>query len=98
MDERSSSKAKSVRTRKTRHSDQSAEEKKSDDTANIEADKKLCSKYTLQVVQLSKRENTIGGGDEDTADTVIIPVAFCGIHNPRREDSFFGRLPGGAVC
>ena len=98
MDERSSSKAKSVRTRKTRHSDQLAEEKKSDDTANIEADKKLCSKYTLQVVQLSKRENTIGGGDEDTDDTVIIPVAFCGIHNPLREDSFFGRLPGGAVC
>lgn len=84
-------KAKSIRTRKTRHSDQISEDKKTDDSENIDADKKLCKEYTLQLVQLSR---TVASGEDKTT---IIPVAFCGIHNPRREDRFYGCLPGGTA-
>ncbi|KAL7536725.1 hypothetical protein ACHAXR_011212 [Thalassiosira sp. AJA248-18] len=91
----SAGKAKSVRTRKTRHTEQAGEEKKSDDNHNIEADKKLCKEYTLQLVQLTRTEGAVDSAGEDDKST-IIPVAFCGIHNPQREDSFFGCLPGHA--
>mmetsp|Transcript_32195 Transcript_32195/g.69483 ORF Transcript_32195/g.69483 Transcript_32195/m.69483 type:complete len:954 (+) Transcript_32195:30-2891(+) len=84
--------AKSVRTRKTRRTDQVSEEKKLDANGNVEADKKLCREYTLQLVQLTRTESS---PDEEEDKTAIIPVAFCGIHNPRREDSFFGCPPGG---
>jgi len=86
-------KAKSVRTRKTRHTEQATEEKKSD-----EEDEKLCKEYTLQLVQLTRTEGPMGGAaEEDTTTTTILPVAFCGIHNPSRADSCFGCLPGGAA-
>lgn len=87
-------KAKSVRTRKTRHSDQISEEKKSDDDNEqvIEADRKLCKEYTLQLVQLTHMD-TASGEEKKTT----IPVAFCGIHNPRRDDAVYGCLPGGTA-
>mmetsp|Transcript_580 Transcript_580/g.1149 ORF Transcript_580/g.1149 Transcript_580/m.1149 type:complete len:978 (-) Transcript_580:122-3055(-) len=89
-------KAKSVRTRKTRHTDQVTEENKPDVTnENIEADKTLCKEYTLQLVQLTRTERAAGSASEEDK-TTIIPVAFCGIHNPQRADSSFGCLPAGA--
>lgn len=85
-------KAKSVRTRKTRHTEQ-----ESDVNHNIDADKKHCKEYTLQLVQLTRTERAVSSTSEEKK-TAIIPVAFCGIHNPRRDDAFFGRLPGGAAA
>ena len=85
-DDKKGGRAKSVKTRKTRHSDQIADEKKSDVIELDEADKKLCKEYTLQLVQLTRTE--ADGKDK----TSIIPVAFCGIHNPRRDDSVYGSV------
>jgi hypothetical protein len=72
-----------VSSRKTRLSIEQ-EEKKSEeeDDEDVAADKKLCNEYTLQLVKLAHLED-------------FIPVAFCGLHNPGRENSFYGRLPGG---
>lgn len=73
----------SVPSRKTRLSIE--EEKKSeDDDEDVAADKKLCNEYTLQLVKMSHAEKAI-------------PVAFCGLHNPGRDSSFYGRLPGGVM-
>lgn len=83
------SKPKSSRTRKTRHSGQG--ETQSEEAAKIEADKQLCKKYVLQMVQVT----TNGDGDEQRK--CIAPVAFCGLHNPGRAAGFFGRLPGGKL-
>mmetsp|Transcript_15543 Transcript_15543/g.33658 ORF Transcript_15543/g.33658 Transcript_15543/m.33658 type:complete len:955 (-) Transcript_15543:1141-4005(-) len=84
-------KAKSVRTRKTRRTEQ-----ESDVSENIDADKKYCKEYTLQLVQLTRTERVVSSASEKDR-TTIIPVAFCGIHNPRRDDAFYGRLPGGVA-
>eukprot|EP00956_Cyclotella_meneghiniana_P009130 scaffold12518_cov75-Cyclotella_meneghiniana.AAC.3 len=75
-----------VSSRKTRLSiEQIDEEKKSEDEkeddTTIRADEKLCKEYTLQLVTLPNSEKTI-------------PVAFCGLHNPGRGVSCYGRLPG----
>jgi len=84
----------SRKARKKRHADQAVEDKTSDDQEIMEADKKLCKQYTLQLVQLTRKEPAAVSAREDKA--IIIPVAFCGIHNPRRDAAFFGCLPGGA--
>ena len=88
--------AKSARTRKTRHTEQAAEDKQSDVNDNIDADKKLCNEYTLKLVQLNRTETKAGTSEENTKAS-IVPIAFCGIHNPQREDAFFGCLPGGTI-
>jgi hypothetical protein len=62
---------------------------KMDEKENTEADTKLCNEYTLQLVQLASAHAT---GEKDTK--TVIPIAFCGIHNPRRDDSLYGCLPG----
>lgn len=88
-----------VKTRKTRLSfEQVVEEKKLEDDRNFLDDKKLCNEYTLQLVQLKRKEGSALFGEEDESEkTTILPVAFCGLHNPKREDSFYGCLPGGGV-
>eukprot|EP00581_Thalassiosira_minuscula_P020083 CAMPEP_0183718262 /NCGR_PEP_ID=MMETSP0737-20130205/11572_1 /TAXON_ID=385413 /ORGANISM="Thalassiosira miniscula, Strain CCMP1093" /LENGTH=958 /DNA_ID=CAMNT_0025947793 /DNA_START=543 /DNA_END=3419 /DNA_ORIENTATION=+ len=88
-----SGKAKSVRTRKTRHTEQAMEEKKSDFNEYVEADKNLCKEYTLQLVQLTRN---LASSASEEEQTTIIPVSFCGIHNPQREDYLYGCPPGGA--
>lgn len=63
-----------------------------------EEDEKLCNEYTLQLVQLSRQgatDSSILNG-EDTACNVV-PIAYCGLHNPRRDPSYFGCLPGGKI-
>mmetsp|Transcript_36357 Transcript_36357/g.74117 ORF Transcript_36357/g.74117 Transcript_36357/m.74117 type:complete len:864 (-) Transcript_36357:1037-3628(-) len=73
--------------RKSRHNNELDEE-----------DTKLCNEYTLQLVQLSRPGATDGNNTkgEDTACNVV-PIAFCGLHNPRRDASYFGCLPGGKI-
>jgi hypothetical protein len=90
----------SVPTRKTRVSiEQSPEEKKSEDDDDlIVEDRKLCNEYTLQLVKLVRTERAWPrGNDAKCVKTAIIPVAFCGLHNPGRDISFYGCLPGGGV-
>lgn len=74
-----------VSSQKTRLSiEQLDEEKKSEDeedNTTILADEKLCKEYTLQLVKLPSSQETIA-------------VAFCGLHNPARGVSSYGRLPG----
>jgi hypothetical protein len=88
-----------VKTRKTRLSfEQVVEEKKLEDNRNFLDDKKLCNEYTLQLVQLKRKVGSaLFGEDDETEKTTILPVAFCGLHNPKREDSYYGCLPGGGV-
>jgi hypothetical protein len=63
-----------------------------------EEDMKLCNEYTLQLVQLSRLEVTIGSNTNgEDADCNVVPIAFCGLHNPRRDASYFGCLPGGKI-
>jgi hypothetical protein len=88
--EENSPHAKTLRTRLTRHSTgQGLGNMKIDEKANTEADTKLCNEYTLQLVQLASAHAT---GEKDTK--AVIPIAFCGIHNPRRDASSYGCLPG----
>ena len=77
--------AKTVRARKSRRTE-ITEEIESDVKEKIAADQKLCMEYTLQLMRLTS-----------TKGAAVIPVAFCGIHNPRRDESLFGRLPGGTL-
>ena len=62
-----------------------------------EKDAKLCNEYTFQLVQLSKSKAAIceNASGEDSSD--ILPVAFCGLHNPCRDATYFGCLPGGKI-
>ena len=83
------SKAKSVRARKTRRT--IGGEVKSDDKEKIAADQKLSFEYTLQLMQLIRAEEV------GKVDNTVIPVAFCGIHNPLRDDSWYGCLPCGVI-
>lgn len=78
---------KSVRVRNTRRTEHIEGEIKTDDKEMIAADQKLCLEYTLQLMQLNKAE---GAGK---ADNSVIPIAFCGIHNPRRDDCSYGFPP-----
>jgi len=84
-------KAKSMRARKTRRTDHIGGEVKSDDKEKIAADQKLSFEYTLQLMQLIRAEEV------GKVDNTVIPVAFCGIHNPLRDDSWYGCLPCGDV-
>lgn len=79
---------KSVRTRLTRRNGQCVGDIKTDEKDIVEADKNLCNEYTLDLVHLT-RANAAGEGDTKS----IIPVAFCGIHNPRRDASSYGCIP-----
>ena len=45
-----------------------------------EKDYRLCGRFTLEVLQCDKR---------------LVPVGFCGFHNPMRERTLYGCYPGG---
>lgn len=51
----------------------------------------LCKQYTLTLAEVNH-----DGGAGSTVAT-IVPVAFCGLHNPQREAELIGCLPGGGV-
>lgn len=85
--------AKTVRTRMTRQTTGlSVGSSKRNENVNIEADKILCNEYTLQLVHLTSAR---AAGEGETKS--VIPIAFCGIHNPRRDDSLYGCPPGGTA-
>eukprot|EP00804_Cyclotella_cryptica_P019156 CCRYP_017798-RA/>CCRYP_017798-RA protein AED:0.33 eAED:0.33 QI:135/1/1/1/0/0/2/232/913 len=90
----------SVPSRRTRVStEQTTEEKKcEEDDDRVVEDRKLCNEYTLQLVKLVRTEGAWPrGNNTKTKKTTIIPVAFCGLHNPGRDSAFYGCLPGGGV-
>lgn len=53
----------------------------------------LCKQYTLTLAEVSHED---GSGSSSTSST-IVPVAFCALHNPKRETELVGCLPGGGV-
>ena len=74
-----------------------AGKKGGDETFDLEErrvqDIHLCKQYTLTLAEVSHED---GSGSSSTSST-IVPVAFCGLHNPKRETELVGCLPGGGV-
>eukprot|EP00978_Attheya_sp_CCMP212_P008726 scaffold20492_cov56-Attheya_sp.AAC.3 len=63
-----------------------------------EKDFKLCSEYTLDILELSSMEGTFGSLPGENKSR-LVPVSFCGLHNPKRERSLFGcPVAGGIVA
>lgn len=57
-------------------------------------DIELCQEYTLSLTQIRRVENVRSAINRTVQEkSYIIPVAFCGFHNPSREDSFYGCPP-----
>jgi len=58
----------------------------------VAEDKKLCNQYTFQLVRVKRPVI-----EEDSNDKIslVLPIAYCGIHNPLRDESFYGFLPSG---
>ena len=56
-------------------------------------DSKLALEFTLTFVDCDAT-TPVSGKDSGTTQTLQIPVCFCGIHNPKRERSFYGLYPG----
>ena len=54
----------------------------------------LCTQYTLTAAKCVAVEGA-KGRDPGMECFSSVPVAFCGIHNPKRDPSFFGMYPGG---
>lgn len=67
---------------------------------NIQKSKKndvqLCSQYTLTFSSTRGLTNSLER-DPGARCTASLPIIFCGIHNPAREQSFHGLYPGGKV-
>ena len=57
-------------------------------------DRFLCTQYTLSFAEVRGQTGT-HGNDPGVLRSTTIPVLFCGIHNPKRESSFYGLYPGG---
>ena len=59
-------------------------------------DLKLCQQYSLDIVELKRYEGTFGS-IRGKMKSCLIPVAFCGLHNPNRDKSLFGCPPTGGI-
>jgi len=57
-----------------------------------ERDAFLCSQHELSMLQTS----CCGGGTPSAGTSTALPIAFCGFHNPNRQEDFYGLYPGGA--
>ena len=56
----------------------------------LRVDKELASQYSLTTMRVTpKASKKIKG-----STPLIVPLAFCGFHNPNREASFYGGYPG----
>lgn len=53
-------------------------------------DSQQCKEYTLKMMKCHVGEN-------ENRITKVLPVAFCGFHNPARETSLFGCYPCGGI-
>ena len=60
--------------------------------SSTERDRKLCSCFTLTALDCEVTTGSMGN-DPGTTQVVQIPIALCGIHNPRRESSYRGLCP-----
>jgi hypothetical protein len=69
--------------------------KENDDLSGVRArDVDLCEQFTLTYVTVRGTTDAFGK-DPGVNRTETLPVIFCGIHNPKREYSFYGLPPGG---
>mmetsp|Transcript_17654 Transcript_17654/g.44073 ORF Transcript_17654/g.44073 Transcript_17654/m.44073 type:complete len:822 (-) Transcript_17654:75-2540(-) len=59
----------------------------------IQKDEKLCSQYTLTFASVRGLAHSFGK-DPGARCVTSLPIIFCGIHNPAREQSFRGLCPG----
>ena len=59
-------------------------------------DIELCSQYTLTFASVRGSAHSFGK-DPGVRCAISLPVIFCGIHNPAREQSFHGLYPGGKL-
>lgn len=57
-------------------------------------DVELCSQYTLTFASVCGLAHSFGK-DPGAKFSAPLPIIFCGIHNPAREQSFHGLYPGG---
>ena len=57
-------------------------------------DEELCSQYTFSFASVKGLAHSFGK-DPGSRCATTIPIIFCGIHNPAREQSFYGLYPGG---
>lgn len=58
-----------------------------------ELDAFFCSQHQLSMLHTT----FCGGGFPGIGCLAMLPVAFCGYHNPRRRDDFYGLYPGGSI-
>ena len=59
----------------------------------LEEDKYLCSQYSLRFAKCAIPGGT--GKTPQSPSSSVLPVCFCGIHNPSRDRSLYGLYPGG---
>jgi len=52
----------------------------------------FCSQYTLTFIQCNRTERSIGKPSGRTVES-LLPVALCGLHNPKRQNHLFGCPP-----
>jgi hypothetical protein len=64
------------------------------DDVGVNRDISLCDQYTLTFASLQGISHAFGK-DPGYVRRAVIPVLFCGIHNPKRERSCYGLYPGG---
>ena len=57
-------------------------------------DEELCSQYTLTFASVRGLAHSFGK-DPGARCATTLPIIFCGIHNPARDESFRGLYPGG---
>ena len=52
-------------------------------------DTQRCLDFTMDVIELTS--------NFDSNETILAPVMYCGLHNPLRDETFFGLPPGGGA-
>ena len=57
-------------------------------------DCRLCKQFTLAAIDCFTVTGS-QGKDPGNQHFRVLPVAFCGIHNPKRDRAFYGLYPGG---
>ena len=59
----------------------------------LDEDAYLCRQYSLRFAKCSVPGGTSGAPQPSSSS--VLPVCFCGIHNPNRDRSLYGLYPGG---
>ena len=61
---------------------------------NRKKDMELCSQYTFTFTSICVPARSFGR-QLGASGATSLPIIFCGIHNPAREQTFYGLCPGG---